>query len=206
MPKVCMRFLLAAAFWLATMAATAQPTEQILSAPLDSTQIPEQNVLSGTGVASASPAAADRALGGLCSVEKKSDTIAAACEAATLDLIQSFAASTLAANEATRRATDSRIDFDTQARVHTLAALEAQAARSEMLFWTAMITVALGLIAAALQFWRAWKSEHNSAPTEIAISEKQISIKTAWIGVVLLAMSMGFLTLYLTLVYPIEPI
>ena len=98
--------------------------------------------------------------------------------------------------------TKDRVTFESQSAALSLRALKAQHTRSGYIFWLVILIVALGVVAAALQFKQAWHSPPET-PTEITLGDRQLSIKTTWIGVVLLGMAMGFLTLYLTLVYPI---
>lgn len=206
MPKInkCVVLAVVAFVWGASDIA-AQPTQEIPSAPLDGAQMLEQHIIAPPNTPSVS-SSAEQPLRGLCDADVRTKSTGEACEAAMLDLIKSFAKVSIASNQTTSHSFDARFQFDKQVQAHSLRALEDQAERSEILFWTAMVTVALGLLAAGFQFLQSWKSGQHATPTEFAIGEKQISIKTAWIGVVLLAMSMGFLTLYLTLVYPIVPI
>lgn len=131
--------------------------------------------------------------------------ITEACKRSALDIVDSAAARFLRENELALKTQENRAVFNARNQEHVLSALRDQAWRGEVIFWVVMATVALGLIAAALQFRVVWRDK-NSTQTEISLSEKQITIKTAWIGVVLLAMSMIFLGLYLVLVYQINPI
>ena len=131
--------------------------------------------------------------------------IARTCEQAAAQIIASTATRVERENHLALEAQERRARFNTKNEAHLLSALQDQARRGEIIFWVAMAIVALGLIAAALQFRTVWRNQ-DASQTEINISEKQITIKTAWIGVVLLAMAMVFLALYLTLVYQIEAI
>lgn len=191
-------------FWCCISVAFAQGIELPPSAPLGSAGALEQNAFLDDGTSATPLRTSGQVVLELCNSTLASDGVTAACEAAVIDLIKSFTALEVTAYEEAMRASNSRLNFDLKTRAHLVSALEQQAVRGEILFWTAMVMVALGLVAAALQFWLAWRRNFDSVSTEISISHNQISIKTAWLGVFLLAMSMGFLTLYLTLVYPIE--
>lgn len=96
-------------------------------------------------------------------------------------------------------------DFAIATQQNALMALRAQHRRSGIIFWLVMVMVLAGSIAAGLQFRQAWHSP-STTPTEITVSDRQLSVKTTWIGVVLLALSMGFLALYLSLVYKLTPV
>ncbi|MEL7462924.1 MAG: hypothetical protein AAFN79_02590 [Pseudomonadota bacterium] len=133
--------------------------------------------------------------------------VVAVCAEAALSLI--VAQSELAEREAAvvLEAREATLRFEEARRAHALAALADQSWRSAVIFWLALAMIALGALAALLQFRKAWAADVlDGAGTEISISEKQVTIKTAWIGVVLLALSMGFFALYLALVFRIEAI
>lgn len=131
--------------------------------------------------------------------------VVAACADAALKLIAAQSARAEREAAIALEAREAALRFEEARRDHALAALSDQSWRSDIIFWLAMTMVALGVLAALLQFRQAWKADAlDGAATEISISEKQVTIKTAWIGVVLLAISMGFFALYLALVYRIE--
>jgi len=136
---------------------------------------------------------------------QQNQEVAEACARAAVEVVASNAVRTLRENTLAIEALERQGLLASSNNEHLLGALRSQARHSEIIFWVSMAVVSLGLLAAALQFWIVWQSQ-DSTPMEISVSEKQVTIKTAWIGVVLLAMSMGFLALYLLLVYQIEVI
>ncbi len=136
---------------------------------------------------------------------QQNQEVAEACARAAVEVVASNAVRTLRENTLAIEALERQALLASSNNEHLLGALRSQARHSEIIFWVSMAVVSLGLLAAALQFWIVWQSQ-DSTPMEISVSEKQVTIKTAWIGVVLLAMSMGFLALYLLLVYQIEAI
>lgn len=127
------------------------------------------------------------------------------CEGVLTDLVRALADRALADLTATAEAHERAAAFDDRNRAHLLTALEQQSQRGTYLFWMAIALVGLGIVAAGLQFLKSWR-DPNETSIELAISENQLSLKTSWIGVVLLGLSMGFLLIYLIFVYQITPI
>ena len=131
--------------------------------------------------------------------------LAKKCKNLISRLVDSEGDRALAMNESAVKLETQKIAFSARNQDHLLAALEAQSERGEYLFLLAVLVVILGVCASALQFVKVWKEEVVS-DMEISVSEKQLNVKTSWIGVVLLAMSMGFFMLYLVFVYKIAPL
>ena len=135
----------------------------------------------------------------------ETDELQKACDEARIELVQTFIE--LISNESGQRqaSLEAEASFHTKTREHALQALMQQTWKGEIIFWTSLGLVALGVVAAAFQFRAAWRvQDENKSNIEIVISEKEIALKTTWIGVILLAMSMCFFALYLYFVYEIE--
>ena len=128
-----------------------------------------------------------------------------ACERMFVQVIQSYGDGLASTNVALARAQNQAAEFDNKNREHIAATLNMQMEHGVYLFWLAVLIVLLGVLASAFQFLKVWRQDKVSQ-TEISVSEKQLSIKTTWIGVVLLGMSMAFFALYLWFVYRISPI
>ena len=128
-----------------------------------------------------------------------------ACSIAQIAIIEAAAEREVAEGKLAVQARRDAVTLAQRQGAHLAAALDDQAWRSAIIFWVAMGIVGLGVLAAGMQFRVGWRNIDGPA-TEFSVSQKQLTIKTTWIGVVLLAMSMVFFTLYLTLVYQIEAI
>lgn len=128
-----------------------------------------------------------------------------ACNIAQIAIIEAAAEREVAEGKLIVEARRDAVTLAQRQGAHLAAALDDQAWRSAIIFWMAMGIVGLGVLAAGMQFRIGWRNIDGPA-TEFSVSEKQLTIKTTWIGVVLLAMSMVFFALYLTLVYQIEAV
>ena len=87
---------------------------------------------------------------------------------------------------------------------HTQSVLKDQLNQGKIIFWIVLMIVVLGLVAGIFQFVRSFKLKEESGSAEIIISNNQFKFQTTWLGALLLGMSMGFLFLYLTFVYPVS--
>lgn len=109
----------------------------------------------------------------------------------------------LAQNELERQFLEQRLE-----RYRTTSAIEArvfenQITKGRYLFWLAIALSILGATAAIIQFFSVYKDSLGAS--EVRISSKELTIKTAWIGVVILFMSMLFLAFVIYFVYQISP-
>jgi len=78
---------------------------------------------------------------------------------------------------------------------------------SKMLFWIILLFIATGICLSVLQFINSNKIRRRTDAKDIStlsISEKGVEIKTAFIGLLLLIVSLGFLYLYMYTAYPIK--
>ena len=96
------------------------------------------------------------------------------------------------------------IRFHSEMNRHTEAIFMEQLFAPRVIFWLSVTIVLFGIAASALQFYLFWKGVSRSR-LEVEISRDAVSIKTAWIGLILLVISMMFFALYLSFVYGIEP-
>lgn len=78
-------------------------------------------------------------------------------------------------------------------------------------FWVVIALVACGLVFAAIQFARAMRRKPGAdgtpgedLTTDLEISGKGLKISSPVLGVIILALSLGFFYFYLRYVYPIE--
>jgi hypothetical protein len=93
---------------------------------------------------------------------------------------------------------------------------------SKIVFWTVNLIVLAGLVFSGVQFYLALRMpvQHQGVPdrkgrdhslenpmyTEIEITYQSVKVKTAIVGVIILAISLAFFYLYLHFIYPIQPI
>jgi hypothetical protein len=87
---------------------------------------------------------------------------------------------------------------------HMQATLRSQRREGGWVFWIVVAAVGVGLIAAVAQFVRGFRTPGESGSLELAVSDNELKFKTTWLGALLLAMSMGFLLIYLFFVYPVR--
>jgi len=78
-----------------------------------------------------------------------------------------------------------------------------QTVQGSVVFWLAVTLSVLGVAAAGAQFFTVFHDSNSES--EVRISAKEVTIKTAWIGVVILAASMLFLAFVIFYVYQISP-
>ena len=83
------------------------------------------------------------------------------------------------------------------------AAFAWQAYTTRIIFWMVISLVMIGVVFSAAQFWIALKRGDVAAPQELTISLQQVTVKSQFLGVVTLALALGFFYLYLVTVYPI---
>jgi uncharacterized membrane protein len=83
---------------------------------------------------------------------------------------------------------------------------EWQMFSTQVAFWIVIGLVASGLVFAGIQFRRAMGTAGpgDDMKTDIEFSGKGIKVSSPVLGVVILAISLGFFYLYLRHVYPIE--
>lgn len=86
---------------------------------------------------------------------------------------------------------------------HTQATLEDQRRQGAYLFWLVVVVVVVGMVAAVAQFAHSLRATDAGGSAELAVSNNELKFKTTWLGALLLGMSMGFLALYLFVVYPV---
>jgi len=168
---------------------------------------PEQQIITPSGQAGESSAGGgpSETITSPCAQPNLVLEVKNACSLAQIATIQAAAEREVAEGKLIVEARRDAVTLAQRQGAHLAAALEDQAWRSAIIFWMAMGIVGLGVLAAGMQFRIGWRNIDGPA-TEFSVSEKQLTIKTTWIGVVLLAMSMVFFALYLTLVYQIKAI
>ncbi len=90
---------------------------------------------------------------------------------------------------------------------HRSHVFEWQLFSSKLLFAVVLILVFSGIYFAAVQFYAGLKSNQgDTEDTKLVLSTKSIEISSPVIGLIILALSLGFFYLYLVYVFPIEEI
>jgi len=102
-------------------------------------------------------------------------------------------------------------DYKTRGFVHRSKVFEWQLYSSKLLFMIVLILVFSGVILSGLQFYAGYKELHNniqknSENTDFEVSMEGIKISSPVIGLIILALSLGFFYLYLVYIFPIEEI
>jgi len=89
---------------------------------------------------------------------------------------------------------------------HRAAVFEWQAFASKIIFWMVITLVASGILFSAFQFYHSMRTDKATATEEIELSLKNIKVKSQFLGVVTLAISLAFFYLYVSNIYPIVPV
>lgn len=93
---------------------------------------------------------------------------------------------------------------------HRSHVFEWQLFSSKLLFTVVLILVFSGVIFAGIQFYVGLQKESGGSPsntnTEVSVSKEGFKISSPIIGLIVLALSLGFFYLYLIYVFPIEEI
>lgn len=188
------------------LAQPADVTEQeIWTAPLG--QSPEQQIWPGPEeqAAGGDPAVASDILGICVGGQTLAPAVEEACATALGRLVAAEADRRLRAIEAEAAAREARRALDDRNNAHTVGVLEQQLLQTQVMFWVSIGVVLLGVTAAGLQFYLAFSGRERSE-IDLVIQKDQFRVKTAWIGVVLFAMSIALLVGYLHFVFEITAI
>lgn len=86
------------------------------------------------------------------------------------------------------------------------AAFAWQAFASKAIFWMVVFLVLAGIAFSAAQFWVGIRRGSPETTQEIEISLQAVKIRSQFLGVITLALSLGFFYLYLSTVYPITTV
>jgi hypothetical protein len=86
---------------------------------------------------------------------------------------------------------------------HRVRVFDWQSKASKYIFWMVMVLVTAGLTFSAVQFYIGLRRGTTDAPHEIELSMQAVKVKSQFLGVVTLALSLAFFYLYVANVYPI---
>jgi hypothetical protein len=86
---------------------------------------------------------------------------------------------------------------------HRSAVFAWQASASKFVFGMVMILVLSGLVFSAVQFYISMHRGTDGASNEVELSMQSVKVRSQFLGVVTLAMSLAFFYLYVSRVYPI---
>jgi hypothetical protein len=86
---------------------------------------------------------------------------------------------------------------------HRRAVFAWQAFAAKVIFWIVVVLVVSGLILSIVQFYFGLRHKTYDIPQELELSFQSIKLRTQFLGVVTLAVSLAFFYLYLVRVYPI---
>jgi hypothetical protein len=89
---------------------------------------------------------------------------------------------------------------------HRAAVFAWQAFASKLIFWMVAVLVFSGLLFSALQFYHGLRAKSADATQEIELSLQSVKVKSQFLGVVTLALSLAFFYLYVANIYPIVPV
>jgi len=74
---------------------------------------------------------------------------------------------------------------------------------SKIIFWMVILLVLAGVAFSAIQFGVALRRRTDFSDAEVALSAEGVKVRSQFLGVITLALSLGFFYLYLKTVYPI---
>lgn len=98
-------------------------------------------------------------------------------------------------------------DYTIRGFKHRSKVFEWQLFSSKILFVIVILLVFSGIYFAAVQFYAGLKSKNiETEDTKLVLSAKSIEISSPIVGLIILALSLGFFYLYLVYVFPIEEI
>ena len=83
------------------------------------------------------------------------------------------------------------------------AAFAWQAFASKIIFWLVVILVLSGIAFSGIQFWFGLRRGTAADTGEVNVSLEGVKVRSQFLGVVTLALSLAFFYLYLRTVYPI---
>jgi hypothetical protein len=86
---------------------------------------------------------------------------------------------------------------------HRRNVFEWQLFASKIIFWMVLSLVIAGVAFSAVQFGVSLRRRTDFADAEIAMSVEGVKIRSQFLGVITLALSLAFFYLYLKTVYPI---
>jgi len=86
---------------------------------------------------------------------------------------------------------------------HRAATFQWQFTASRIIFWMVISLVLAGVAFSAIQFRVALRRRTEFSDAELALSVEGVKIRSQFLGVITLALSLGFFYLYLKTVYPI---
>lgn len=89
---------------------------------------------------------------------------------------------------------------------HRAAVFAWQAFASKLIFWMVAVLVFAGLVFSAFQFYHGLRAKSPDITQEIEVSLQSVKIKSQFLGVVTLALSLVFFYLYVVNIYPIVPV
>jgi hypothetical protein len=94
--------------------------------------------------------------------------------------------------------------YDLFAVQHDIDVLQWDSFNTKFVFWIVISLVLVGIISSLLHFYLGLFEKEKGQQIRLRISTKGLEIKTSLVGLVLLLMSFGFLTLYMITAYPIK--
>ena len=78
-----------------------------------------------------------------------------------------------------------------------------QAFASKIIFWVVVVLVVSGIAFSGIQFWFGLRRGTTAESEELDLSVEGVKVRSQFLGVVTLALSLAFFYLYLKTVYPI---
>ncbi len=183
----------------------AQPVEvieqEIWTAPLG--QSPEQQIWLGPDEGGGAAARVADILGICLDGQTLAQPVQEACTTALASLVAADGDRRLQAMEMETAASATRQELDRLNSAHIVSVFQEQQLQARVMFWVSIGIVLLGVVAAGFQFYLASSGKERSE-LDLTIQKDQFRVKTAWIGVVLFAMSIALLVSYLYFVFDIN--
>jgi hypothetical protein len=86
---------------------------------------------------------------------------------------------------------------------HRAATFQWQFTASKIIFWMVLVLVLAGVSFSAVQFGVALRRRTDFTDAEVAVGVEGVKIRSQFLGIITLALSLAFFYLYLKTVYPI---
>ncbi len=99
---------------------------------------------------------------------------------------------------------EKEIDYEIFMMEHNKKVFEWELFSTKVFFWLSIFLVIVGITLSILQFIKSSHQINSNSESTIILSEKGFQLKTAFIGLILLIISFGYLYLYMKTAYPVK--
>lgn len=84
--------------------------------------------------------------------------------------------------------------------------LNSQSFFSKFIFWMTIVITGIGVLASVFQFILYWRHSDQLGGIELELGHEKVTLKTAWLGVVMFGMSIGFFAIYVIFVFQVSAV